>query len=76
MHGYGAAGASGKVYVADYVTDADVNVANFERKESTGTERVLCLNATDGTAGKANVIGYRVGGKTGSGRGVTRVPTR
>ena len=24
------------------------------------------LNATDGTAGKANVIGYRVGGKTGT----------
>jgi outer membrane protein assembly factor BamB len=33
----GPAVANGKVYIADYVTDADVNVANFERKESTGT---------------------------------------
>ena len=44
----GPAVANGKVYIADYVTDADVNVANFERKESTGTERVLCLDEATG----------------------------
>ena len=29
--------AGGRVFVTDYVTDADVKVANFERKTSTGT---------------------------------------
>ena len=32
----GAAIAGGRVFVTDYVTDADVKVANFERKTSTG----------------------------------------
>ena len=40
----GAAIAGGRVFVTDYVTDADVKVANFERKTSTGRERVLCLD--------------------------------
>jgi outer membrane protein assembly factor BamB len=40
--------AAGKVYVADYVTTDNVKVANFERKESSGTERVLCLDEATG----------------------------
>ncbi len=44
----GPAVASGKVLVADYVTADDVKVANFEREESTGTERVLCLDESTG----------------------------
>lgn len=44
----GPAVANGKVYVTDYVTDANVNVANFERKETTGVERVLCLDEATG----------------------------
>ena len=44
----GPAVAAGRVFVTDYVTDADVKVANFERKPSTGTERVLCLDEATG----------------------------
>ena len=44
----GAAVAGGPVFVTDYVTAADVTVANFERKASTGTERVLCLDEATG----------------------------
>ena len=44
----GAAVAGGRVFVTDYVTAADVKVANFERKTSTGTERVLCLDEATG----------------------------
>jgi outer membrane protein assembly factor BamB len=44
----GAAVAGGRVFVTDYVTAADVKVANFERKTSTGTERVLCLEEATG----------------------------
>ena len=44
----GAAVADGRVFVTDYVTAADVKVANFERKTSTGTERVLCLEEATG----------------------------
>ena len=40
--------AAGKVYIADYVTTDNVKVANFERKESSGTERVLCLDEATG----------------------------
>ncbi|NCA11319.1 pyrrolo-quinoline quinone [bacterium] len=36
------------MFVTDYVTAADVKIANFERKSSTGTERVLCLDETTG----------------------------
>jgi outer membrane protein assembly factor BamB len=44
----GVAVAGGRVFVTDYVTDADVKVANFERKTSTGSERVLCLDEATG----------------------------
>lgn len=44
----GAAVAGGRVYVCDYVTDAEVKIANFERKTSTGSERVLCLDEETG----------------------------
>lgn len=44
----GPAVAAGRVFVTDYVTDADVKIANFERKTSTGTERVLCLDEVTG----------------------------
>jgi outer membrane protein assembly factor BamB len=44
----GPAVAAGRVFVCDYVTDANVKVANFERKSSTGTERVLCLDEATG----------------------------
>jgi len=44
----GPAVAAGRLFITDYVTDADVKVANFERKTSTGTERVLCLDEATG----------------------------
>jgi len=44
----GPAVSAGRVFVTDYVTAADVKIANFERKSSTGTERVLCLDETTG----------------------------
>lgn len=44
----GPAVANGKVFVTDYVTKGDVKIGNFERKEFTGTERVLCLDEVTG----------------------------
>jgi outer membrane protein assembly factor BamB len=44
----GAAVAGGRVFVCDYVTDAEVKIANFERNTSTGNERVLCLDEASG----------------------------
>ena len=44
----GPAVAAGKVYVTDYETNDDVKVGNFERKASTGTERILCLDEKTG----------------------------
>ncbi|MFY9253403.1 MAG: PQQ-binding-like beta-propeller repeat protein [Fuerstiella sp.] len=44
----GPAVANGKVFITDYVTSDNVKVGNFERKEFTGTERVLCLNESTG----------------------------
>lgn len=44
----GPAVADGKLVVTDYESSDDVKVANFERKETSGTERVLCLNANTG----------------------------
>ncbi|MEZ6126906.1 MAG: PQQ-binding-like beta-propeller repeat protein [Planctomycetaceae bacterium] len=44
----GAAVADGKLFITDYVTSDDVKVGNFERKEFTGTERVVCLNEKSG----------------------------
>jgi outer membrane protein assembly factor BamB len=49
---YGFAGpavAEGRVFLMDMVTDENLKVDNFARKEFTGTERVLCL---DGKTGK------------------------
>jgi outer membrane protein assembly factor BamB len=49
--GYGYAGpavAGGKVYVADYLTDADVAGNPIARSKLDGTERVLCLDAASG----------------------------
>ena len=44
----GPAVAEGRVFVTDYVTRDNVRVPNFERKEFTGTERVLCLDEATG----------------------------
>jgi len=44
----GPAVADGKVFITDYKTDDNVNVANFERKESSGVERILCLDEKTG----------------------------
>ena len=44
----GPAVAGGKVYVVDYVAEGTIKVANFERKEFTGNERVLCLDEATG----------------------------
>lgn len=44
----GPAVAEGKVFVTDYVTAGNAKIANFERKESLGTERVLCLDEKTG----------------------------
>ncbi len=40
--------SDGKVFVTDYVTAADVKVANFDRKEFSGNERVICLDQKTG----------------------------
>jgi outer membrane protein assembly factor BamB len=45
----GPAVAGGKLFVTDYVTQDDVKIDNFDRKEFTGVERVLCLNAETGS---------------------------
>jgi outer membrane protein assembly factor BamB len=44
----GPAVSGGRVFVTDYVTDANVRVANFERHTSQGVERVLCLDEATG----------------------------
>ena len=44
----GPAVSAGRVFVTDYVTDANVRVANFERHTSRGVERVLCLDEKTG----------------------------
>lgn len=44
----GPAVAGGRVYITDYVTADNVKVDNFDRKEFSGTERVLCLSEVDG----------------------------
>ncbi len=44
----GPAVANGKVFVTDYVTADNVKIANFERKTSTGIERVFCLDEATG----------------------------
>ena len=44
----GPAVAQGKVFVTDFVTSGDAKAANFDRNTTTGTERVLCLDAKTG----------------------------
>jgi outer membrane protein assembly factor BamB len=44
----GPAVANGKLFVTDYVTDDNVKVDNFDRNESTGIERVWCLDEATG----------------------------
>lgn len=44
----GPAVSGGRVFVTDYVTDANVRVANFERHASQGVERALCLDEKTG----------------------------
>ncbi len=44
----GPAVVDGRVYVMDYVTSDDVKIANFERKPSSGTERIHCLDEATG----------------------------
>lgn len=44
----GPAVAADRVFVTDFVTQADVKVPNFDRREFAGTERVLCLDADSG----------------------------
>jgi outer membrane protein assembly factor BamB len=48
-YGYsGPAVADGRVFVMDFVTDADTKGNPAARPKINGTERVLCLNAADG----------------------------
>ncbi|MEZ6121059.1 MAG: PQQ-binding-like beta-propeller repeat protein [Pirellulaceae bacterium] len=44
----GPAVDQGKVVITDYVTADNVKVANFERKEFTGVERIHCLDEQTG----------------------------
>ncbi|MCA9254711.1 MAG: PQQ-like beta-propeller repeat protein, partial [Phycisphaerales bacterium] len=44
----GPAVAAGRVFVTDYVTSENVKVSNFDRKQFSGTERVLCLDEATG----------------------------
>ncbi|MFN3193218.1 MAG: PQQ-binding-like beta-propeller repeat protein [Aureliella sp.] len=44
----GPAVVGDRVFVTDFVTESNVKVANFDRKEFAGTERVLCLDAGSG----------------------------
>ena len=44
----GPAVADGRVFVTDYQSQGNVGVDNFQRKEFTGSERVLCLDAQTG----------------------------
>ncbi len=48
-YGYsGPAVANGKLFITDFVTEANVLIGNFERREFDGTERVLCLDKDTG----------------------------
>jgi outer membrane protein assembly factor BamB len=44
----GPAVVDGRVFLMDYVTDDAVKIDNFDRKASSGTERVLCLDEATG----------------------------
>jgi outer membrane protein assembly factor BamB len=48
-NGYaGPAVVGERVFVMDFITDADVKISNFDRRPTPGTERVLCLDAATG----------------------------
>lgn len=40
--------SEGRVYVMDYVTSENVKVDNFDRKQFSGSERILCLEEATG----------------------------
>ncbi|MBL8891337.1 MAG: PQQ-like beta-propeller repeat protein [Planctomycetaceae bacterium] len=44
----GPAVANGRLFITDYVTSDNVKVDNFDRKEFSGVERVLCLEESSG----------------------------
>lgn len=44
----GPAVVDGRIFLTDYVTKDDVQIANFDRKESSGVERVLCIDEKTG----------------------------
>lgn len=44
----GPAVVGNRLYISDYATSADVKIDNFDRKESTGMERLMCLDASTG----------------------------
>ena len=44
----GPAVADGRVFVADFQTEADVKVSNFTRQKFDGVERLLCLDEKSG----------------------------
>ncbi len=44
----GPAVVNGRVFLMDYATEDNVRVDNFDRKASSGTERVLCLDEKTG----------------------------
>ena len=48
-NGYaGPAVVGNRLYVTDFVTEADVKVSNFDRNPAEGVERVMCVDATSG----------------------------
>ena len=46
----GPAVAAGKVFITDFMTDENVKIANFERREFSGTERVQLSGRINGQA--------------------------
>lgn len=44
----GPAVVGNRLFVADFLTRADVKVSNFNREKTAGTERIRCLDATSG----------------------------
>ena len=44
----GPAVSQGKVFITDFVTESNVKIGNFERREFDGTERILCLDESTG----------------------------
>ena len=58
----GPAVVGDRVYVSDYVTADDIKVPNFERKQFSGLERVLCLDASSGDViwKRESAVKYRI----------------